>query len=81
VGIVPDDATTKELDDGGALMRSVTRKDVSGSWVGVLLYLAEDMDDSELNTLANKILDLLDKDKEARKRRDGSTRTACAALA
>jgi len=69
VGIVPDDAGTKELPDGGAIITLSDEKDVKRS-IEFYANLAEDMEESDLNMLSNKILDLLDKDKIARKKRD-----------
>lgn len=69
VGITPEDADTKELPDGGAV---ITLDDAKSVKQAMEFYdnLAEDMPEDELNTIANKLLDLLDKDKEARKKRD-----------
>lgn len=69
VGITPDDSNTKELDDGGALIELQDSKDVKRS-LEFYSNLAEDMPEDELNSLSNKILDLLDKDVQARKKRD-----------
>jgi chaperonin GroES len=69
VGITPDDADTKELEDGGALITMSDARDVKRS-MEFYTNLAEDMDESELNDIATKILDLLDKDEIARKERD-----------
>lgn len=69
VGITPDDSTTKELPDGGAVIELGDAKDVKRS-LEFYTNLAADMPEDELNSLANKLLDLLDKDKLARKKRD-----------
>jgi chaperonin GroES len=69
VGVVPDDADTHETPDGGAV---ITMNDAKDTAKAMEFYsnLAEDMDRSDLNSIATKILDLLDKDKIARKKRD-----------
>src|SRR5712664_1884182 len=69
VGITPDDANTRELPDGGAIITLEDRRDTEKA-IEFYSNLAEDMPEDELNSLANKILDLLDKDKIARKKRD-----------
>ena len=69
VGITPDDADTKELPDGGAIIELRDSRDVKKS-LEFYSNMADDMPEDELNTLSNKILDLLDKDKIARKKRD-----------
>ena len=69
VGITPDDHNTKELDDGGAIIELDDAKDVKKS-IEFYSNLAEDLDDGELNSIATKILDLLDKDEIARAERD-----------
>lgn len=69
VGITPDDADTKELPDGGAIISLADKKDVARS-LEFYSNLADEMPESDLNGIATKLLDLLDKDKIARKKRD-----------
>lgn len=69
VGITPDDAHTKEMPDGSAIITLEDEKDVKRS-LEFYHNLAEDMEESDLNDIATKLLDLIDKDKEARKKRD-----------
>lgn len=69
VGITPDDADTKELPDGGAIITLSDKKDVKKS-LEFYSNLADAIAESELDAIASKILDLLDKDKIARRKRD-----------
>ncbi len=69
VGITPDDANTKELDDGGALITLNDDLDVKRS-IEFYANMAEEMDESFLNSVSVKLMDLLDKDKIARQKRD-----------
>jgi len=69
VGITPDDATTKELPDGGAI---ITLSDAKDTQKSLEFYdnLAEDMEESLLNKIATDLDDLIEKDIEARTDRD-----------
>jgi hypothetical protein len=69
VGITPDDASTKEMPDGGAIITLSDAKDTKKS-LEFYDNLAEDMDESMLNKIATDLDDLIDKDIEARKQRD-----------
>jgi len=69
VGIVPDDANTTELDDGSVIIDLHDEHDVERS-LEFYSNLAEEMDSSELNDISTKLLDLIDKDKIARTKRD-----------
>lgn len=69
VGVTPDDSDTKELDDGGALIRIADEKSEREA-AEFYVNLAEDMSESDLNSISTKLLDLIEKDKEARKKRD-----------
>jgi hypothetical protein len=68
-GITPEDHSTKELPDGGAIIEMHDRKETRKA-LEFYSNLAEDMEESVLNELATKLDDLIEKDKEARKRRD-----------
>lgn len=69
VGIEPDDASTKELPDGGAIITLSDAKDTKKS-LEFYDNLADEMDESTLNKIATDLDDLIEKDIEARKDRD-----------
>ena len=58
----------EDTEDGGAIVRLGDEEAPGDS--EFYANLAEDMPDSELNTLSTRFLDLISKDKEARKKRD-----------
>ena len=67
---LPDTSTeVQEMPDGSAV---VTMEDVEGPQESPDFYenMAESMNPSELSTIAMRYIDLLEKDKEARKERD-----------
>jgi hypothetical protein len=68
-GKVPDDADTKELDDGSAILTLHDNREVAKA-KEFYANLAEDMDTTELRGIAVKLLDLFDKDVQAREGRD-----------
>ena len=69
VEIDEDDASdVEDTEDGGAIVR-MGEEDAPGD-SEFYANLAEDMPDSELNALSTRFLDLISKDKEARKKRD-----------
>ena len=69
VEIDEDDASdVEDTEDGGAIVR-MGEEDAPGD-SEFYSNLAEEMPDSELNALSTRFLDLISKDKEARKKRD-----------
>jgi hypothetical protein len=69
VGKTPEDAQTRELPDGGAI---ITLSDAKDTKKALEFYdnLAEDLDESLLNKIATDLDDLIDKDIDARDERD-----------
>ena len=69
VEIDEDDASdVEDTEDGGAIVRMGEEDAPADS--EFYANLAEEMPDSELNALSTRFLDLISKDKEARKKRD-----------
>ena len=68
-GKTPDDADTKELDDGSAILTLHDNREVAKA-KEFYVNLAEDMPPDELRGIAVKLLDLFDKDVQARDLRD-----------
>ena len=68
-GKVPDDADTKELDDGSAILTLHDDREVKKA-KEFYVNLAEDIPDDQLRTIATNLLDLFDKDLVAREKRD-----------
>lgn len=66
---IDEDAEVNELDDGSALIDLVEDAPADSS-VDFYENLVEKLDDSMLNQLATDLLENIDRDKEARKRRD-----------
>jgi hypothetical protein len=64
-----DDEDVTDTPDGGAIVR-LDDEDVAPRSEDFYANLAEDMPESELQELAQTYLDLISKDKEARKKRD-----------
>jgi hypothetical protein len=65
---IPDDADVVDTDDGGAMVRLDTRPPTGESdWFA---NLAVDMPENELSKIGSNLSELIEKDKEARKRRD-----------
>jgi hypothetical protein len=65
-----DDEDVIDTPDGGAIVRLDDDDDMEPRSDDFLANLAEEMPESELQTLAQSYLDLIGKDKEARKKRD-----------
>jgi hypothetical protein len=65
-----DDEDVIDTPDGGAIVRLDDDDDMEPRSEDFLANLAEEMPESELQTLAQSYLDLIGKDKEARKKRD-----------
>jgi chaperonin GroES len=65
-----DDEDVIDTPDGGAIVRLDDDDDMEPRSDDFLANLAETMPESELQTLAQTYLDLIGKDKEARKKRD-----------
>lgn len=65
-----DDEDVIDTPDGGAIVRLDDDDDMEPRSDDFLANLAETMPESELQTLAQSYLDLIGKDKEARKKRD-----------
>ena len=68
VEIDEEDTDVEDTEDGGAIVR-LGEEDAPGD-SEFYSNLAEEMPDSELSTLSSRFLDLISKDKEARKKRD-----------
>ena len=68
---MPEDEVSdvEDTEDGGAIVR-MGDDDDTDTESAFYDNLAEDMPDSELNALSTRFLDLISKDKEARKKRD-----------
>ncbi len=65
-----DDEDVIDTPDGGAIVRLDDDDDMEPRSDDFLANLAEEMPESELQTLAQSYLDLIGKDREARKKRD-----------
>ncbi len=65
-----DDEDVIDTPDGGAIVRLDDDDDLAPRSDDFLANLAEEMPESELQTLAQSYLDLIGKDREARKKRD-----------
>lgn len=65
---IPDDADVVDTDDGGAIIR--LDESVPEGETDWFANLAEDMPENELTRLGASLSELIEKDKEARKRRD-----------
>lgn len=68
-GKVPADSDTKELDDGSAILTLHDDHEVKEA-KEFYVNLADDIADADLRDIATKLLDLMDKDVEAREPRD-----------
>jgi hypothetical protein len=68
-GKVPDDADTKELDDGSAILALHDNREVAKA-KEFYVNLAEDIPEDQLRDISTKLLDLFDKDVQAREDRD-----------
>jgi hypothetical protein len=68
-GKVPEDSDTHELDDGSAILTLHDNREVAKA-KEFYVNLAEDMPPDELRGIAVKLLDLFDKDVQARDLRD-----------
>lgn len=68
-GKIPDDANTKEMDDGSAIITLHDDKELNRA-KEFYSNLAEDMDEGALDAIAIKLLDHFDRDIEAREARD-----------
>jgi chaperonin GroES len=68
VEIDEEDTDVEDTEDGGAIVRLGEEESPGDS--EFYANLAEEMPDSELSTLSSRFLDLISKDKEARKKRD-----------
>lgn len=66
------DADVEDTEDGGAIVRLDDEDEAAGLQEEREFYrnLAEDMPETELSRLSSRYLDLIGKDKEARKKRD-----------
>jgi hypothetical protein len=65
---IPDDADVIDTDDGGAIVKM--GDDIPAGETEWFANLAVDMPESELSSIGSTLADLIEKDKEARKRRD-----------
>ena len=67
--IPDDDDGVEDLDDGGAIVRFEDEEQPEGQGE-FYANLAETMSEPELSTISSRFLDMVSKDKEARKKRD-----------
>ncbi len=67
---IPDDNEVEDTPDGGAIVRFEEQQREDGETADFYRNLAEEMDEPQLNRISTQYMELIARDKEARKRRD-----------